>query len=779
MTGLRTAIAGKWAGGSCPKILRPRTPLHLSDAKVSHSVLVPLQITRDLTRPVAPPVVGRDVARDAGFAEPRITDTDVGRTVPCTQERTDAVLLTSLVSDNLLTPIGSPDPRGKNYAVVSEQTALFPDQERQFKSQRQERRRSYVERRTRTAVIRMGLGLWDMILPLLRPPIDFDFPSQLDFPSALYPFQVEGVQRLVANKSFLLGDDMGTGKTVMSTVAMRILFHQGLVRRALVVAPANVISVWQEHLEDWGGTELSFTIAHGSPPDRRKLDWQCRAHVYVTSYATLRNDILADDPVLGEDDLRKFDIVILDEIHHIRNPQSKAARAARKLTPEYRWGLSGTPLQNKLDDLTAIFRFVNSGLPLAETRSIARVQKLIGPYFLRRRKKDVLKQLPEKVSQNLWIGLDPEQRAAYEEALTTGRQQFADRRTPFKEFHVFALLQKLKQICNFAPSGATSPKLELLLDQLDVIAKEHKAVVFTQYIQQGVEKLRPALARYGFVEITGKTPSAQRTRLIDSFQRDPEVRVFLGSTRAAGEGITLTEGNYVFHFDHWWNPATARQAEDRVHRIGQKRQVNVYHYWTENTIEERIYEILQRKGLLYAEVIDAMSEEDIDRGISMEDWCEVLGLDVTVAREAAPTGRPTDAVRSLGQVYESLAQLPPQEFEMVVASAFRRLGYANAKVTGQAYDGGVDIRASKNTVGGPERIVIQCKRKAQVGVDVARELMGVVAADHRISRGFLVVSGKLSGPCRDFIRQQGNLSSIEGVELAKRIVEFDIRVPPE
>jgi SNF2 family DNA or RNA helicase len=567
----------------------------------------------------------------------------------------------------------------------------------------------------------------------------------------------------------------------MATVALRLLFHKAMVKRALVICPANVISVWDQHVRAWAGSAFLCTVVHGTDPDQRRVLWSTPAHIYVTSYSTFRNDTDEHNPVLRKEDISAFDLAILDEVHHIKNPDAQQSRAVRLLKPKYRWALSGTPLQNSVDDLKAVFRFVDPDMPLQACFSTNEIQELIRPHFLRRRKADVLPDLPDKVVQDLWVELDDDQREAYEGTLQGGREAFEGGEQPLTRMHVFTLLQKLKQICNFAPGKSKSPKLELLLDQLEEVHQAGaKAVVFSQYLSEGVDKLRGALrSTYGqdaVVEIRGQTSREQRQRAVELFQQDAHAALFLGSTRAAGEGISLTSGNYVFHFDHWWNPAVSKQAEDRVHRPGQRKNVTVYHYWAEDTIEERIYQILERKGLLYAELIDAMSEKEIDEAMKMEDWCQVLGLDVSLARksseEAGGGGRTITIADILGRFYG----LSPDGFEELVAELFQHMGFPNARVTGGAHDGGVDVEAVRNGLGGTERIIIQCKHKRQVGVEAARELLGTVSTDKAVSKGYLVVSGKLSAGCRQFVKDHGNLAAIEAVELAKYIVQFGISI---
>ena len=771
--GLRSKLAQKYGTIRVPGVFLATGSLAVKRPVVSPSLFQATKVSRDPLRSISFPS-SRDFTQRIQLAEPTCIQLNTCIGVPDIRQRPDLLEMAVGITENLLKPIGKPCAEGKDYARSKGLAAISLFGEVEKSGAAYGGRKAYKEKKSPTGILRHTVSLWDMILPLLKPPLVLDFPTQLDLPDSLRPYQVPGIQHLVENPSFLLADDMGTGKTVMACVAMRMLFHTGRIKKALVVCPANAIAVWDEHLEKWGGPALTCTVVRGLA-DSRASDWKYPAHVYVTTYHTLRNDVVGDDPLLSEADLARFGLVIADEAHHIRNPGAGISKAVHALRPQYRWALTGTPIQNSVEDLVSIFRFVKPGLLPYAPPSSDDVKKTIAPYFLRRRKKDVLPELPEKIRQDIWLDMDQDQQQAYNEVLGRERASFKSGKVPVTRMHIFALIEKLKQICNFAPGKDSSPKLECLLDQIDEVATENKVCVFTLYRGEGVDKLRPHLESYGVVEIVGGMSDAERKQAVVRFQKkDDDVRVFLGTTRAAGEGITLTEGNYVFHFDHWWNPAVAWQAEDRVHRIGQKKKtVNVYYYWMKGTYEERIYDILEKKGLLHAEIIEGLSEADIDQTVSIEEWCKVLGLDVTTLSDKdAKGGR--GPLPQIGEVYTWVNSISPGRFEGIVAEVFCAMGYPKVRVTGQSHDGGIDVRAERAALGSTERIVIQCKRKNQVGVEAARDLLGAVSADPRISKGYLVCSGTLSQTCKDFITEHGRLAFLDGVELAKRIIELKI-----
>lgn len=691
-----------------------------------------------------------------------------------------------MVSENCL-PIEAPDIGGKDYReqklnAVSSQRTLF---DRGFGETGPARfRKAYRESAFGGGRAQRSSNLWELLFPLLKPPLDIDNPGTFELPDDLYAFQIEGVKRLIANKSFLLADEMGTGKTVMTTVALRILLHRGKIRRVLIICPKSVLGVWDSHLRDWAHT-LSVTVVSGSR-DRRQVDWRCPAHVYVASYDTLRSDVTKgrhETRSLLERaiDVARFDLILADEAHAIKNSSSARARAvlrlARKAT--YRWALTGTPIQNGLDDLRGVFAFVRPALfRHAHELTPAEASRRIEPYFLRRRKRDVFPDLPDKIRSDVWLDLDNDQQAEYDQALQRGRDEFRSGRKDFARKHIFALINELKRICNFAYGRADSPKLAALMEAIEEVdANGKKALVFSQYRENGVDKLRSPLKKYGAVALTGEDSLTQRASRISDFQNDPATKVFLATVQTMGVGVTLTAASYVFHFDHWWNPSLAWQAEDRAHRKGQCETVNVYSYWMHGTIEERIRAILDRKGLLHEEVIDALSKTDFERALTTDDLLEALDLDRDSVRLPESEQDRADP-RSITSILARLSEIEPVHFEHVVMQVFKEaLGYSNARVTGRSSDGGVDIDATRVVSGNHERIVVQCKRMEMVGPAIARELRGVVAADPRRPLGFLVTSGRLTKSCRHCCEKlQPVLRGIDGIELARMIQDKGLKI---
>jgi superfamily II DNA or RNA helicase len=629
-------------------------------------------------------------------------------------------------------------------------------------------------------------NFWEDAWLLLQPSAALPDIESLELPNPLYPFQPAGVKFLMENEGALLADEMGTGKTVMTTVALRILSHppKSKVKKALILCPVSVLREWVHHLHEWA-PELWLTLVRGTRSERVSK-WQMSSHVFLTTYSTFRNDLKRS--VLPSDGVATFDAVILDEAQYIKNPDSGRSKAVKKLKASYRWALSGTPVENKLEDLASIFEFLHPGYLDPDNLEPAWVKERIAPYFLRRRKRDVLPDLPPKQRQEFWLSLNAEQRRAYRRVESAIRDEFDALGSYVSRIHIFSAMTQFKQICNFAPGRYTSPKVRLLKEQVEeIIENEQKVLVFTQFIDEGLLKLQQALSPYGLAIIRGGQSDRERAAQVARFKRTParDVPILLASVRAAGVGLNLKEATYVIHFDHWWNPAVMWQAEDRAHRADQTHGVNVYSYWIEDTIEERIYDKLAEKRLLFDSVVGDLATDEIAHQISTEEWIDIV-LDrdngqpskdevSRSGRGAVASSRASMQQMSVHAIVDSLLDLTPSAFEHLTGELMRRLGYPYVEVTGQTADGGVDVIASHRTEAGLERVAVQCKRyKSVVGVEVARALRGVIASDPTISRGYLVTSGRLTAECSRFCATDGIIETISGLEMARYVKQYNL-----
>jgi superfamily II DNA or RNA helicase len=682
-----------------------------------------------------------------------------------------------LISENLFRPLGKQRIGGKRYDEERGQRwadSLFPGSVRE--KDESERvggfRRSFRQIGRST---RQGANVWDLLLPLLQPPVAEAFVDILELPPRCspHPYQWEGIDFLVARHAALLADAMGTGKTVQSVLAARLLFQKREVQKALFVCPLSVLPHWDREFEKWAPS-LRVTVVRG-PSQQRELCWEMPAHVWITTYDTLRQDI----EFLTERALHRFDLVVLDEAQRIKNPGTGVSQATRKVDAQWKWALTGTPIENKLDELPSIFTFLKpTSFPNREV-SRDEARQLIGPYFLRR-KRDVLKGLPPIEENPVPLRLGEEQQDTYDQMERERVVQLHDKGGQITAFNILTLIQELKKICNRDPRSGESAKLAWLSENLDEMTEEDsKVLIFSQYREErfgGTEWLQKELRAYGALNYADADSDRKKADILKRFKDDPEARVFLGNPRTAGVGINeLVAANYVVHFDHWWNPAVTNQATARAHRPGQNKTVIVYHFWVEDTIEDMIRQKTISKQQLYDEVIDSLSTRPPDE-VLFEVYDELLKK-----HGFNPLGlaRHPEKAEESGRAREVLGLVrSPRDLEIVAGKLYEAMGY-NAKVTPYSRDGGIDVVARREVGYSIERIAIQCKLQSNpVGVQVLRDLLGVISADPTFTKGVLITTSGITGDADQFLKGNGRLQVVTGAELAMLLGKYHIRLSP-
>ena len=450
-------------------------------------------------------------------------------------------------------------------------------------------------------------------------------PQPRGFRGTLRPYQREGLAWLSFLSEFgfggCLADDMGLGKTiqVLALLQLRKLRRRGKRKPSLLIVPRSLVYNWLEEAArfvprlgvlDYSGARRAERVGDLSETD-----------AVLTTYGVLRRDILT----LKEID---FDYVILDEAQAIKNPSSQSAKCSRLLRAEHRLALTGTPVENHLGELFSIFQFLNPGMlgrlgrnggksrwdsPLMEAAAIA---PALRPFILRRTKKQVLRDLPPKSEQTVFCVLERSQRKLYEElrrhyqaSLSKHIEKVGLARS---KIQVLEALLRLRQaachpgLLDPARGEEKAAKLDMLLGQIAQVVEEgHKALVFSQFTRF-LAIVRRRLEKKGFVYEYLDGSTRNRKACVDRFQTDPDCPLFLVSLKAGGLGLNLTAADYVFLLDPWWNPATESQAIDRAHRIGQTRPVFAYRLIAEDTVEEKILLLQDRKR----ELADAIISEN-------------------------------------------------------------------------------------------------------------------------------------------------------------------------
>jgi len=467
--------------------------------------------------------------------------------------------------------------------------------------------------------------------------------ADTDLPRHLRPYQRAGaswLHHLFTNRvGGILADAMGLGKTHQALALLRLALGSG--QPCLVVCPASVLPHWQDKIDEFY-PEVDYAVHYG--PGRRLPD---RADIILlTTYGVMLQDIdlLENIP---------FSAVIFDEIQHLKNTANKTSKAARRLRFATCFGLSGTPIENSLSDLKAVMDQCLPGLlgsnawfhrtyvePVEERRDkqrLADLRRLISPFILRRKKDEVLTELPAVIDDLRHCRLSAEQVDLYRQVIEADGQSVLsaalDRSAPVPHMGFLAVVQRLKQICNHPVllAGGTdyrafrSGKWELFKEIIsECMDAGLKVVVFSQYT-----KMLDLIERYLDDEaipwqgLRGADSQKKRKSSIDSFNNDPDTRVFCASLLAGGTGIDLTGAQAVIHYDRWWNPAREEQATARVHRFGQKAAVQVFKFITSGTIEEKIHEIIIRKRDISDEAIE-WDEASVAKSLDREEIISIL-----------------------------------------------------------------------------------------------------------------------------------------------------------
>ncbi len=435
----------------------------------------------------------------------------------------------------------------------------------------------------------------------LRPRIE-ELVAPLLFettPASLRPFQHAGVQWLANQRAGILADDMGLGKTVQALRALQALIESGEVGSALVICPKSLLSNWEAECNRWvpGLTVIRAAPSHAEA-DETWAAIHGRSHIVLTSYERLR-------PLPQPLATQKTDLIIVDEAHRLRKPNSGLVNAFRLIKTDRLWALTGTPLERHIEDLAVLLSLLEPGRFSVGSAAEYGVdlRLLARPYLLRRVKDDVLDELPNVVDEKETVELTHSQRRSYNAALSRPVSREAG--------DILQRLTRLRAICDADPCDDSSVKIDRTVEILQAICQAgEKAVVFS-YLLRPLDllraKLTKALPHAGTALLTGELSVSAREDVIADFKSDDTVVVLLCSSRVGGEGLTLTEANHVIFLNEWWNPSANAQARDRVVRLGQKRVVHVHRFRCQDTVEEILDSILERKAEAFAKVVDALA----------------------------------------------------------------------------------------------------------------------------------------------------------------------------
>ena len=485
----------------------------------------------------------------------------------------------------------------------------------------------------------------------------------------LYDYQMRGALFLACRVRSILGDDMGLGKTVQTLAAVELLARERNLQRALVVAPASVKYQWETEIRKF--TTRPVQVIEG------KADSREEQYAESTFYRLVNYEqVIRDRDAINA---WKPDVVILDEAQRIKNWESKTSREVKKLVSRYAMVLTGTPLENKLEELYSIVQFVDERQfgpafqflhehrvlddngNLKGYRNLDAIREKLAPIFLRRTRGEVLTQLPERTDSTIFVELADAQRGPYEEQRASLAMLLSKNFvTELDRKRILARLVHMRTICDslflFDEKSRVSPKLDELAELLPELLDEHKAVVFSQWETMVLEtaKVLDSLG-IGYTILHGNLSGKERKEALAKFQKDDACRVFL-STDAGGTGLNLQIADTVVNLELPWNPAVLEQRIARVHRMGQKRPVRVINFVTRGTIEERVLKSLAAKQGLF----DGLFAGDEDE----------------IAFETTGASRFLDAMRGLlDETHQPILEAPSAAASILPAGVWSAAGH--------------------------------------------------------------------------------------------------------
>lgn len=500
------------------------------------------------------------------------------------------------------------------------------------------------------ALVTNGAWLSKMLRNLRKPSGIRSAAVPKTVHATLRPYQKDGYTWLNYMQKLgfgaCLADDMGLGKTlqvISLLLAERQDYDAGEKerRRSLIVCPASLVYNWQKEIERFA-PELETVTITGSAPERKDIIRHTTdGQILITSYDLLKRDVEYYKNIV-------FAVQVIDEAQYIKNAGTQAAKGVKKITAAFKLALTGTPIENRLSELWSIFDYLMPGFlytyqkfreeietPIVvnkDENKMERLQRMIRPFILRRLKGDVLKDLPEKLEENVYAKMEGEQLALYDAHVQQMKQMLDGKsEAEFKsnKIQILAELTKLRQLCCdpallFEDYKGESAKVQMCMDLIgNAVHGGHKVLLFSQFTTM-LDRLAEQLKKLGidYYMLTGSVNKEKRMQMVDSFNKD-DVPVFCISLKAGGTGLNLTAADIVIHYDPWWNVAVQNQATDRAHRIGQKNVVTVYKLVSQGTIEEKIIDIQEKKKKLAEQVLEGEGMDSVV--FTKEEIMELLG----------------------------------------------------------------------------------------------------------------------------------------------------------
>ncbi|MDP4195763.1 MAG: DEAD/DEAH box helicase [Bacteroidota bacterium] len=618
-------------------------------------------------------------------------------------------------------------------------------------------------------------------IPALCPPPDYQADFTDEPSKGLYEFQIQGVNLLINNSFALLADQSGLGKTVQAVSALGHLVKRKKIKSALIICNPSDIGRdrhelnrtipdgWLGHLEVWA-PELK-TIVLSSDKSERIRQWNAQANIHIISYENLLFD--EAEETIDFRRLKQFDCILLDNYLSFRLTSYQRDRIFQKLRPKYLWILDNSPIEEFESNI--ISYFINL-VPQNKEKKSQESSGSLTDFAIGRSAKDLSEKFPKRVVKHRWFDLSEEQSRDYKVVLEQGQLKLYGSIERGNLFvirpQIFTILHELMQVLNFPSSGSASSKVNTLIEDVQRISQHgKKAVVFSQYEKFGLKRLEELFTEHkiNFVTYRAGMNNLQTEQVCRSFRMNKETTIFLADIKAVNKEMDLGDFDQILHFDQWWNPITLWLAEERICSTNRKH-VLVQYFRTRGIIEEKIYEILMKKGVLNRLLIESLSQSIIADIISTEEWFELFELKFD--KSDILTEQTTDFNDSI----ESIKECSSENFKNLTSSFLLKTGFAQLKeLDFNSINNITTLEATKLINQRQEKVLIRLYHNHLVKEADILEFLGYFSKQKQFAKGVIITTGEFSTECSKYNTLKLNyLTLIDNTLLSSYLTQFKI-----
>jgi superfamily II DNA or RNA helicase len=611
-----------------------------------------------------------------------------------------------------------------------------------------------------------------LVAPFLHPALmSSEWANEL-FPSPLLKHQRVALETLIGAEAMLLADDPGTGRLESVCAAIAALVQGRVIRRVLVVTTRGRRRTWSQTAAGWC-PGVAINVVRGND-EQRRMDWRVPAHLYLTSYATVSEDLIES---AEEFPVEPFDLIILDAVHvlGLRIQGDKTGLVSQLQAPR-RWAISGG-LPQQAEDWYLVFGFLEpKEVQTFRGLTVPALKRRLEKYTLRRTKTDVAATIPRLRRRTQWVDLDPDHLRYYQEVLAEEKLRLRKLGSSITRTHVIASVNRLKQCANFQEGSFDGAKSRALIDMVEeLVAGGSKLVVFSQFKQEGLDPLSKLLEPYGVVQIDNETSPQAKQRRLESFYSKPDSHVLLLEVGIQLGDQPFEAPHYLVHFDHAWNPAVRNRAERRLYpEMVTSVPISAYEFWVAGTIDEKIYQLLARRDLLPEDLPTDTKPVDLDDHFSIQEWLtDIFELDRDRGPESDGSGKvlETSQLPGTGVLRRRLLDLDPERLLEAVIHMLAALGYEYTEQLEPIDDQGGNLLAWQLFEDDVARILVRYFRtEDNIGVAEVRKHLETLDERGDCNAAYLITTSDFTSACRTLAEEsRGRIELVNGSELFRHL----------